>query len=257
MTKTRQTNVIRIGGAFLIVISVLLLIIGYQGLRFATYQNGGITTEATIADKYTMRARQVSGSQSYRSEFLLDVTFFTSQGAAPQNAPGKFVTASALTDDQSAAGLQKGDRVSVIYLPDDVQNTVVVQAALDAGTLDLSQDQLERYRQTGVTAEATVDQIDNAQHSLRVMFMTRLTGGVVGDYVSATLDVNKSTWDAVDKGGKIEVVYLPDDPANNVVARQTMEEGGVNPYLLFGLATVALLAGIFLMWKYRKAPRRA
>jgi hypothetical protein len=257
MNSARQTNVRRIGGAFLIVISVLLLIIAAQGLRYANYQSSGVTTQATVTAKDTVRTRQVSGSQLYRSDYLLDVTFSTGPAAAAQSsAPGKFITAAALVDDQHAAGLKQGDRVSVIYLPDDPQNTVVVQAALDAGTVGLAADQVERYRQSGVTVEATVDQIDTTQPALRVMFMTRLTSANAGHQVAATLDVNKSTWDAVEPGSSIEVVYLPDDPATNVVARRTLEEGGVNPFLMLGLAAVALLSGIFLLWKYR-APRRS
>lgn len=254
MNKTRQMNVIRIGGAFLIVISVLLLIIGYQGLRFVNYQTSGVTTEATVADKYDVRTRRISGSLPYRSDYLLDVTFATGRSAAAApGAPGKFMTAAALIDEQTAAGLHKGDRVWVIYLPDDPQNTVAVQAALDAEALGLSADQAERYRQVGVTAEATVDQIDAQQ--LRVMFMTRLTGDSVGDVIRATLDVNKSTWDDVAIGDRLEVVYLPEDPAGNVVAKRTLEEGTINPYLMAGLAALALVSGIFVLWKYRRAPR--
>lgn len=253
MNQARHTNVIRIGGAFLIVLSLLLLIMAYQGLRFANYQSSGVTAQATVTDKYTARTRQVSGSTLYRSDFLLDITFST----GTQRAGGKFVTAEALADEKSVAALHPGDQVQVIYLPDEPQNKVVLQAALEAGTLDLDKSQLESYRQTGIPVEATVDEIDNAQHTLRVMFLTPLSGGNSGDLVAATLDVNKSVWDAVNEGEKLEVVYLPEDPESNVVAKRMLEEGSVNPYLLSGLALVALVSGVGLMWRFGRSKRQA
>lgn len=230
---------------------VLLLVIAYQGLRFVNYQKSGVAAQATVADKYTARTRKVAaGSSLYRSDFLLDVTFFTGK----QAAGAKFITAEAKADENSVAALRKGDQVQITYLPDDPQNSAVLQDALEAGTLGLEESRLASYGQTGVTVQATVDDINSDQRTLRVMFMTSLSSGL-GDFVSATLDVSKSAWDSVDKGGRIEVVYLPQDPENNVVAKRMLEEGAVSPYLMSGLALLAFALGVGLMWRYGRASR--
>jgi hypothetical protein len=246
MSHARNTKVIRIAGAFLIVIGVFLLVIAYQGLRFFNYQQSGITARATVADKYTAQTRKVAADSSlHRSDYLLDVTFFTSE----QTAGGKFITAKARADGKSVAALHKGDRVQITYLPGDPQNSVVLKDAFEAATLGLDKSRLESYRQIGIAVEATVDEIDSDQHTLSVMFVTSLSSRIA-DFVSATLDVSKSAWDSVNKGESIEVVYLPQDPKNNVVAQRALEEGAVSPYLMSALALVAFASGVGLMWRY-------
>ncbi len=249
MSQTRNANMIGLAGAFLIVVAVLLLIIAYQGLRFANYQKNGVVTQATVAKKYTAQTRQVvTGSSSYRTDFLLDVTFFTTK--QPATTGIGFITAEVQADENSVKGLGQGDQIQIIYLPDDPQHSAVLQSVFEAKALEESK--LPIYRQKGVTVQATVSDVDSARQVLEVMFMTSLSGGM-GDFVSATLDVSKSVWDSVNQGGRIEVIYLPQDPENNVVAKKMLEKGAVNPYLMSGLALIAFVGGIGLMWKYGRA----
>lgn len=247
MGQTKNENVARLLGAFLIVVAVLLLIIAYQGARFADYRKNGVVAEATVANKYIERTRKVAtGSSSHRNDFLLDVTFFTDK----QTTGAKFITAEVQADEQSVTALQKGDRVQIIYLPDDPQRSAVLSGALEAGTLEESR--LRMYRQKGVTVQGTVRNVDSARRVLEVSFMTSFSGGL-GNFVSATLDVPKSVWDSVEQGGHINVVYLPQDPENQVIAEQMLEKGAVNPYLMSGLALLACIAGVWLMVRYGRA----
>ena len=248
MRLTRK--MLPLAGAFLIVVAVLLLIIAYQGLRFANYQKNGVVTQAIVARKYTSRTLQIAGSSLYRTNFLLAITFST----AKQTGSIRFITAEAQADENSVRQLSKGDQIQIVYLPDDPQHSAVLPSVLEAGILEESQ--LSLYRQKGVTVPATVSDVDSSQQMLEVMFMTSLLGAE-GDFVSTTLKVSKEIWDAVNQGERIEVIYLPQDPKNNVVAQKMVAPGSINPYLFSGLALIACAGGIGLMRKYGRLRENA
>lgn len=240
-------------GVLLIIIAVLLLIFARQGFMLRRYKKEGITVQATVFKKYSKRINNFRVSQ-YRpnrfhvtssTDYLLDVSFFT--GERPKGI--KFITAMAYTGKTDISGLKKGDKVAVVYLPGDPQNTCIIKSAIDKGFFDaLVRD---NYLKNGVTVEATVDDVHPGKDAVRVMFMSRLFLNI-GEGYRTTVSVDQSVWDNINTGDKIDVVYLKDKPTGKVFAAEMIERGLMNPALMIGLALLSVLSGIFLMWFYRK-----
>lgn len=244
-------------GAFLVIIAVLLIIIARQGFIFDKYRKYGKTKQATIVKKYTKRSDQLTISQhkptrygaKTKMSYLLDITFF-SNGSAKG---GKFITTWAFAGNSSLAGLAKGNNIEVIYLADDPKGTAILKTVVEEGLQDKTLQ--KKYREEGVTVQATVDQTNPGQRTVRVMFMSSLSLQM-GDYNANTLDVDKSVWETVNQGEKIDVVYLPDKPGEKVFAAQMIERGSVNFKIMFGLAVFSFLSGIGLMWFFRTSEKK-
>lgn len=239
-------------GAFLVIIAVLLVIIARQGFIFDKYRKYGKTKQATIVRKYMKTSDQLTVSQHKPTRFgtknkmsyLLDVTFFSNGSATG----GKFISTWASAGNSSLAGLAKGNNVEVIYLADDPKGTTVLKALVDGGIQD--ETLKKKYLDEGVTVQATVDEINPGQRSVRVMYMSSLSLRI-GDYNANTLDVDKSVWETVEQGEKIDVVYLPDKPGEKIYASKMIEKGSVNFKVMLGLAALSFLSGIGLKWFFR------
>lgn len=244
-------------GAFLVIIAVLLIIIARQGFIFNEYRKHGKTKQATIVKKYKKTSDQLTISQhkptrygaKSKMNYLLDVTFFSNGNSVG----GKFITTWASSGSSDVSGLVKGKSVEVTYLADDLKGTTVLKTAVDEGLQDETLQ--KKYREEGVTVQATVDEINPGQRTVRVMFMSSLSLRL-GDYNATTLDVDKSVWETVNQGEKIDVVYLPDKPGEKVFAAQMIERGSVNFKLMLGLAVFSFLSGIGLMWFFRTSEKK-
>lgn len=238
-------------GAFLIIIAVLLIIIARQGYIFHEYKKHGKTQRANVVKKYIQTRDEMAVSQlktnrynaKQKINYLLDVTLFENGNASG----GKFITAYAKATVSDIEGLNKGQQVSILYLPNNPKTTAILKTSLEEIISETSL--LQKYRNEAVMVEASVDEVNVPQKTVRVMFMSTLSLKI-GDYKATTLDVDKSVWDSVKPGEKIDVVYLPDNPGSKVFAKKMIEKGAVNFYLMAILAALALILGALAIVKY-------
>jgi hypothetical protein len=101
----------------------------------------------------------------------------------------------------------------------------------------LTQSEIRAYRQEGVPAEARVIELNRSlpfsfsryfrpvtNYSLEVSYLTTSILNK-GDVTFATIDelVSPSEWEALQAGDQVDILYLPDDPKNDVVLRSSLE----------------------------------
>lgn len=136
------------------------------------------------------------------------------------------------------------------------------------------QAKTQQYRETGITTTARVAgkhsrrtrQITsggsnyNFNYSLELTFFTE-TGTEdsnalvqIGDLVLTEIEVAKSYWNSVQEDEQIEVVYLPDNPEEDVIPKARLKEQGIHPGVFFLLAAGCFLAGAIVMGTLQKTP---
>jgi len=254
MVQKSNLELLQLVGAFLMIIGIFLITLIYQGMKFNNFKKNGIETKARVVKKYTKRTRTVlteyartskGATQKYRTDFMLDIAFFTNSQNTQNRGGLKLIKAKTQIDDKNLKTLKKGDEVEITYLPDDPENTAVIKKAIKTCLDDTS---LKRYQKNGITVKANIIDIDVEKHLVHIMFMTKLNAKI-GNYISSRLDVSKSVWDSVNEGGEIEIVYLPDNPKENVVSKAMLKKGMINPYFVSVLAMLSFVIGIFLMLK--------
>ncbi|MEW6527094.1 MAG: hypothetical protein AB1444_10545 [Spirochaetota bacterium] len=121
-------------GAFLIIISVLIGIISYQGYKINNFKKMGITAQAKIYKKYQKESsepwgiRSIKDSPRYKfirkTNYFCDVSMF--HGSDNNQSGFMFITASLQISKQTLSKIKKGSKVEIIYLPDNPDSSALV-----------------------------------------------------------------------------------------------------------------------------------
>jgi hypothetical protein len=114
----------------------------------------------------------------------------------------------------------------------------------------INQSTLDRYRREGVEVEATLlGKVDDGSYCLRVSYFTssvledgELVLTTICDYIS------KSLWDSLQEDQRIDVVFLPDDLAEDTLLKASLDSSkliplrGYLPGLILMLIAASLLS---------------
>jgi hypothetical protein len=242
-------------GAFLIIISVLIGIISYQGYKINNFKKMGVTAQAKITKKYkkesseTWGIRSIKDSPRYKfirkTNYFCDVSMF--HGSDNNQSSFKFIATSLQISKQTLSKIKKGSKVEIIYLHDNPESSALVYNDFNNHFYNLDENTYSLYEQKGKRVNAVVGEIDSANSSAKLMFTSYSISGL-GKFTTATIPLDKSIYDSLTVGDSIEVVYLPEDPQNSVIAKKMLDSLiYLPPYLGIALVVLCFVAGIILL----------
>ncbi len=122
-----STNLFTLGVTFLFITPMLLLYTYLSQSTLTEYRRNGVIVEANVIDKWKEYGPPAS------IEHYIKVGFFV--GSILEGGELFMPTISDFVYASTWTSLQPGDKVDVIYLPKDPENTTLLKAAIDPGNL--------------------------------------------------------------------------------------------------------------------------
>ncbi len=242
-------------GAFFVIISILISIITYQGFKIQTFKKNGIVTLARIHNKYKHEKSEPWGIRSIKqspryshiikTDYYFDIGFFKGK---EDKSSFKYTKTSFKVSNKTISEIKKGSLIEIIYLPEDPDGSIISFKDFENNFYKMNDEKKAQYNQKGKKVSAVVNEIDKTKEIVKVSFILSSVAGL-GELITTTIPISKSMYDSFNKGDKIEIVYLAEDPQIATSKKMLDSLIYLNPYLGIIIVLLLIVGGIYLLSK--------
>ena len=254
--EKRKMKKLQFLGAFLIIISILILIIGYQGFKIQTFKKKGVITKAKINKKYKREKskpwgiRSIINSPRYsfirKTDYYFDIGFFKNE--KKEKSSFKFTQASFKVSYKTISEIKKGDSIEIIYLSENPEDSIVSFKDFENNFYQMNDEKITKYKQNGKKESAIVEETDKTKGIVKVSFMLSSVAEL-GELISSTISVTKSIYDSFNIGDRIEIVYSKETPDIAISKKMLDSLIYLNPYVALIITIFLIGFGIYFIYK--------